>query len=36
MFSEQYIDNDIAIVDSAIREYYGLQAEVKKNANSLV
>jgi hypothetical protein len=36
MFSEQYIDNDIAIVDSAIREYYGLQAEVKKDANTLV
>ena len=25
LFSEEYIDNDLKIVDDAIKEYYGIQ-----------
>lgn len=35
MFAEQYIDNDISVVDEAIRNYYELNGEVK-NENSLL
>lgn len=29
MFAEQYIDNDLKMVDDTIREYYGLEGEKK-------
>ena len=36
MFADQYIVNDLAIVDAAIRNYYGLTAKERKREKSLV
>jgi hypothetical protein len=36
MFAEPYIDNDLAIVDAAIRDYYGLGKKEAKVERSLV
>jgi hypothetical protein len=36
MFPEAYIDNDLAIVDAAIRDYYNLTKKEPKIENSLV
>jgi hypothetical protein len=36
MFPEAYIDNDLAIVDAAIRDYYNLTKKETKLENSLV
>jgi hypothetical protein len=36
MFSEAYIDNDLAIVDAAIRDYYGLTKKEPKVEKSLI
>lgn len=36
MFEDQYIDNDLAIVDAAIRDYYGLAQKERKREKSLV
>jgi hypothetical protein len=36
MFSEPYIDNDLAIVDAAIRDYYNLSKKEPKGEKSLI
>lgn len=36
MFTERFIENDLAIVDAAIREYYGLTVKEPEYANTLV
>jgi hypothetical protein len=36
MFSEPYIDNDLALVDAAIRDYYGLTKKEPKVEKSLI
>lgn len=36
MFEDPYIDNDLAIVDAAIRDYYNLGKKEAKHENSLI